>query len=149
MEGKRNFWITYKKLTIPEELNLEGENLLCWWAKQTERFHLLSAVARSVLATPASQAVLERDFCFDGMIDTNHRVRLESIILGMAMTARSNYHNLPSLRLITDVVTRANFKSMLPKIYVDPFSAINKRSDVCNEVIESDSSADSMDDESM
>eukprot|EP01039_Chlorochromonas_danica_P001128 gene1128-1232_t len=119
----------YNQLVISD--SLEGGEMLEWWKNQATTFPLLSEVARSVLATPASQQIMENDACFDRLMRTKTRAALDSIFLGIKLTLRANYETLPPAHRIPHNVTKANFKALLPKIYLDPFYSLNE--DIENE----------------
>lgn len=124
----------YNQLVISD--SLEGGEVLEWWRNQATSFPLLSGVARSVLATPASQETTQNDARFGRLKGAKSRAGLDSIFLGIKQALRANYDTLPPAHRIPHNVTKANFKALLPKIYLDPFNSLNE--DIENEFLDSE-----------
>lgn len=83
-------YLKYKHLTI----NPEEHDVLDWWKVNYNIFPNLAALAKIILAIPATSAPSERNFSYAGILITNKRSQLAPTKVEKVLFIHDNFDNL-------------------------------------------------------
>ncbi len=81
--------INFQAVAVVNDIRFDT---LCWWKSNRHCYPLLAAVARLVLAVPATSAPSERMWSEAGLVVRSHRASMDEDTVAMLVFMRAVYH---------------------------------------------------------